>query len=264
MSVLIDGTDLKTLGLRVNDLPEIRDGLVTDYATGRVPGRIGVVHLSESNEGQARERRITIVGHIIATAGSSAHATVLTNLDSLKFRVERRDVQIRSTTPTDRYWTGRSESCITPTEPPMHIQRGVGVRWTFLCEDPLAYATSETTVDFNAAATQCALGTGPSYPTITIVGPVTNPIIIYNDSGGTEVERTTLTVTVPAGQALIIDNWNQVITLDGADANDSLTGGDFLVLDPRDGSAGGPYPQLQISPAATATSAQAVYRKTYL
>ena len=63
MSVLIDGTDLKTLGLRVNDLPEIRDGLSTDYAIAKVPGRIGAVQLGIAFQDLQR--------HIDAAAGTS-------------------------------------------------------------------------------------------------------------------------------------------------------------------------------------------------
>jgi phage-related protein len=143
-------------------------------------------------------------------------------------------------------------------------QRMQGAAWTFLCADPYAYETTTTSIDINAGAAACAMGTGLVRPVITIVDPPDDLVVIYRNGAGTEISRLSLTHAAATG-TLVIDCDLQSITLDGADANDWLdvdTGGDFPVLDWRDVIAS-VNPTLELSPAATAASALAVYRRTW-
>jgi phage-related protein len=260
----IDGTDVSSFGLRIADAPGTRAGLIRDHALAYMPGRDGALYMGADAQGQARERRIVLASDLNVAHSSTAHATLLTQLDELKWRIARRDVQIVFGDQDTRYYTGRIERPDANHLAPVHTQRIVLLPLTFLCGDPLAYAVTQTTVTFTSAAAQCPLWTGLVYPLINVVGPVGPDFdIIYRDSGGTEQGRTQITGSVPSGQTLAIDCANQIITLDGADANDMLvdsTSSDFITLDPKHGTTvAGAFPTLEIT--KTPNSAQAIYRR---
>lgn len=250
MSVLIDGIDMRTLGVRDSDIPELRDGLEVGYPTGSVPGR-GAVHLSR--RGLPRERRITIVGWI----AQEDHAAALAALDSVKRRLARREVQIVVADQVARYIHGVPESIRFPTIAPYQIQHGTHIRWTFLCVDPLFYAVAADSVAFGAA-TQIPLGSAPSLPVLTLTNPSGDIAVIYRSSAGLELAR--IEFSDVSGSELVIDCDNQVITIDDENGAGLLSGGDFFALDPLHGSEGGPYPTLEVSGA---TSGTATYRRAW-
>lgn len=248
-TLLIDGVDLSAYGFAIADAPDQRAGLHMDFPLATIPGVDG--RLGLSLEGQSRERRISISGWARVSPGTTAHTTLLANLDNLKFRtLGRRAVEIVFQDVTTRYFTGRLESNSYPTIQPYQIARGIFVQWVFLCEDPLAYDTTDQSIDFTSGATQCPIGTARSKPIISAVGPATNLVVIYSNSGGTEIQRITTTGSIPAGETLEIDNATQRIALEG-DLDDGaafLQGdwGHFVTLDPKDAAAlSGAYPTLQ-------------------
>lgn len=261
----IDGTDVSSFNLRISDAPGSRAGLNRDHSLAYVPGRDGALYLGADAQGQARERRLILSGDLDIPYGtSSAHTALLAVLDELKWRIARRDVQIVFGDETARYFTARIERPDANHVHPLHSQRVLLIQLGFLCADPYAYAVTETTVTFTSSAAQCPLWTGLVYPLVNIVGPVGPDFdIIYRDSGGTERGRTQIVGSVPSGQTLAIDSYNQLITLDGADAADMLvdsTTSDFIVLDPTHGATVvGAFPTLETT--KTPNSAQAIYRR---
>lgn len=261
MSVLIDDVDLNaTLGFIESDIPDLRDSPDTEYALATVPGRPGAVHVSAGDEGQVRERRITIE----AACSAASHAAVLANVAGFKRRIHRREVKIQLGDDLSIHWLGRPERMAFPTIAPMSTQRMIRVQWSFLLADPYGYGTVRS-ISFAGGATELPLGPAPSYGEVTLQG-VTNPILIYRNHLGVERGRLALIGTVPGGSTLYINMRDQRILLDGADAydffDDALTqlgdaaAGDFFAFDPRDGSldgADGPTLQCLGSPSAAVT-----------
>lgn len=259
MSIIVDGVDLEGLGvLLVEDAQGQHDGFDVDQPIAHVPGKYGGVFLGVI--GQSRERRVTVVGGL----RSDTHAEVLTALDDLRWRIEERNVQVAFTDRTSRYFNGRLESVKHPGVPPAHTQRMSHFSWTFLCADPRYFESTPTVVTFTSSAASTPLGNAKVWPVISIVGAVTDPIVIYRNSLGVEMWRMAFVGSVGGGQELLIDFASQSITLDGADAYNLLDG---LVsrlgpLDFRDAtSLTGAQPTLEISP--TPTSATATYNKAW-
>lgn len=262
-AVTIDDIDLSTLGLLTANIPELRDGVDTDFPTGRVPGRAGVVHLSR--KGQPRERRITVEGTIISTT----HALVLEALDDLKYRCSRRESEIIFGDQDARYFTGILESAKNPVVTPMQAQTKIGFRYTFLCADPYAYSTSTVTLNIGTSGQQkeiTGLGTAPSLPTFTVDGDLDTLNLIYLSSTGVEQGRMEFEADDGYGWngELVVDCANQIITLDDADASDLLAGGDFLAFDPIDGTSTiGPRIRAQWA-GSTPSTVSVTYRPAYL
>lgn len=259
-AVTVDGVNLASLGLLTANVPELRDGVDTDFPTGRVPGRAGVVHLS--SRGQPRERRFTIEGTIRA----NSHALVLDALDDLKWRCARQEVEVVFGDATTRYFTGILESAKNPVITPLQSQTRIGFRWTFLCADPYAYSTTETTLNFlSGTTTVTGLGTAPSFPVITIDGDITTLTLLYQTSAGIERGRMELEAEDGYGWdgELVIDCANQIITVDDEDASDLLAGGDFFSFDPIDGTSS-VGPRIGWTRSGTATVMSAVYRAAWL
>jgi hypothetical protein len=261
MSVWIDGVDTSTLGVLTSDIPELRDGPDVDHPTMVIPGRAGAVHISKDGEGQEGERRI----NWIAALARADHHTVLERLDELKWRILRREVEIRIVDRFDRFILGRIEAPRGGTIPPAFTQRMIYVRWTFRCADPQFYEVDETTVDINAGPADCPVGTGDIAPTIDVIGPIENPEFIHRNASGDEVGRLKLIVSAGAGEHLQIDNDTPMITLDAVEIPATLVGTtDFLLLRHiYAGGLSGPHQTTELLPSGTAASAKITYRKPW-
>lgn len=252
----VDGSlvtvDLADYGVVIQDTPEGRDGIDVDWATAHVPG-YGPVELGV--EGEMQVRRITVDGGLKA----DDHATIVSNIRELKWILEDRELQLILPDDPTHYFVARLESPRLPPIAPTHSQRMSLLHWTFLCTDPHAFSTSETTIDFNAFATAVPIGSGDVRPVITVVG-LDAFDVIHRSSAGVEVGR--IRIEGAGTGEVVIDCENQVITLDGEEAPDLLVDStDFIVLTKHHaGGSGGPHQTLEISPAATASAAQAVYR----
>ena len=260
----IDGTDVSGFNMRIADALGTRAGLNRDHALAYMAGRDGAIYTGADAEGQSRERRIIVAGDLDIDYGTAAaHTALLTAIDELKWRIARRDVQIVFGDQDTRYYLARIERPDAEHVFPTHSQRILIVRLGFVCADPRSFAVTQSTVTFTSSSAQCPLWTGVVRPLINVVGPVGPDFdIIYRDSGGTEQGRLSIVGSVPSGQTLAIDCDNQIITLDGADANEMLLGSsDYVKLDPNHGTTvSGPFPTLEIS--KTPNSAQAIYRRT--
>jgi hypothetical protein len=133
---------------------------------------------------------------------------------------------------------------------------------------PLSVATSAETLTFVSSADEdCELGTAPSYPLITLDGPIAaNVTLTYKDSDGDTVS--TLVITNPAigaGTDLVVDCARERIWTVASgtytDAMSLYSSGTFPALDPADGDP------LAATPAwptlAASEDGEATYYKTW-
>jgi hypothetical protein len=257
--MLADSYDLANLGFTLRDATGL-GGLSRELPIAHIPGRLDSVSLGET---ETKPRSIGVVGWLSVASLSAANLALLSaRCDELRWRLERESVQlIFDERHSDRYYTA---TLLNPEEihiPPAFHQRIRELRLQFLCADPVAYATTLTTVAFGATAVQMPLGTAKSYPVITLTNPPDSLDIIVKNAAGTEVARLGL-VDLTGATTVTIDNRWQIITVDGAAAPAKLVGTtDFFALSPLWAtSLSGPWGTLETSVAATAS---ATYRKAW-
>ena len=121
----------------------------------------------------------------------------------------------------------------------------------FFCPDPLYYASNEQTADMLFAAAQGRTynrsfnytygagsasitttinnaGWATTYPTITINGPITNPVI----GNVTQNAQMNFTGTYSSADLLVVDLYNKLITLNGSPARNTLISGTWFSAQP--------------------------------
>lgn len=128
------------------------------------------------------------------------------------------------------------------------------------CLDPLAYATTATTV--TAAVNtdvDTPLGLAASLPVITLTSPTGTFTITYKNSASATVQ--TMTLTVPGSPTTVaIDCANLTVTVDGTRHDAYLTAGDFFALNPYDGvPSSSAWPKVRTSSGSLSVN----YTKAY-
>jgi hypothetical protein len=253
--MLADSYDLATLGFTLRDVLGL-GGLVRDLPVAKIPGRIDSVALGEP---QSRPRTITLIG-MLSVATMADLEDLYENCDELRWRLERDSVQLSFSDLEVRYGGETryfNATLLNPEEiriPPAFNQRMRELRLQFVCPDPVAYATTETTTAFSSTPVEIELGSAPSYPVITLTDPPLDIDLIVKDADGVEVARLSLVDLYEAGIVVVDMRW-QSITIDGLSAPETLVGTtDFFALDPRWAtSLAGPWATLQTSVACTAS-----------
>jgi hypothetical protein len=249
----IDGFDTSALGLILEDAAGRRDQPDQQRTLAAVPGRPGAIDLGTAPV--IEPRTLTLTG----TQRASTAAELLGFLDQLKRRCARPSVQLIFPDQPSRAFTGTIDRITTRAIAPAFTQRGHGIQIQVTCDDPRAYDLVDTVVALSTVAKAVPLGTAAVRPITRITTP-NQPVLIYKDSGGAERGRIELSTT---GLTWVeIDHDRGTITgSNGSDRVGDLTDGDFLALDPADGSADGTaWPTLTLTGAASGT---ATYRKAW-
>jgi hypothetical protein len=254
--MLADTYNLANLGFTLRDATGL-GGLSRELPIAHVPGRLDSVALGDT---ETKPRAIGVLGWLSVPTLSAANLSLLSaNCDELRWRLERESVQlIFDERHADRFYTA---TLLNPEEihiPPAFHQRIRELRLQFLCADPVAYATSTTTVPFGATAAETPLGTAPCYPIITLTNPPDTLNIIARDWEGTERARLGLKDLTGAASVVIDMRWSG-ITVGGVAAPAKLIGTtDFFALDPTWASglgASAVLATLETDVAATASAA---------
>lgn len=244
-------------------IPTIRDVVTHDYATARIAARDGVTLLDSA--ASAGERRFVLAGIMVAETGSA----LLTNYRALSYRVGGdRLRRIRLVDDSSReilaLRTGISFTYLG------HRVPGVSgrIEIEFLAPDPPWRETTDTTVALSGVGAACALGTEKSYGVITLNGastPVVNPVIEYRKNAGTLITSLALTISLTAGQTVIVDMDARSITDPSSAIDPSLrTAGNYFALDPYDDDlSSGVYPKLQLSSTSGVPTGSVTYRKRW-
>lgn len=132
--------------------------------------------------------------------------------------------------------------------------------------EPLAYALS-------TSRTACPLGTATVAPTITLYGGVVvNPILIVRAASGEETGRLTLTGSLAANDALVIDAGAQTMARYVAGVLQTgptagltwLTSGTFPLLDPTDGDAAqAAWPSIELAASSGTPTGVVTYNRRW-
>ena len=145
----------------------------------------------------------------------------------------------------------------------------VSVTITLTAVDPTRYERDAQVFALSTARTVMPVGTVPSAPLIYVYGGspnVVGPIVIVRNLTGDEVSRLTLTGSLGASDALLIDCARQTIARFASGvrsaANTWLNTGSFPVLDPED-TLDGDLLTLELSSLSGTPTGLALYRRGY-
>lgn len=229
--LLIDGADAKAVaGFRLLDAPGDFDSPETTYEEATIPGRRGMVRMSNAPVVSARDGVIT--GYILAADEDD----LTEKLDALRLlcRQGRHDVTLTIVNRSSLERVGRLVRIACSPTPPAFIATKVPLELHFRYADPVARETTPTTVaGAEDTPVECALGTEESYPVITLTGAI-DPHVTYKNANGDPIGSMTIS-TGGLSVDVVIDCDELTITVDGDDAPEALTAGDFFALDPDDG-----------------------------
>lgn len=248
--VWLDGIDAADLGLTVvgSGIPGSMDGPQVSHGTVAVPGRWGAVRTGVRSADGAYV--VTVTADVNAgTPGALAGA-----LDVVKGALGGRVITVRTAYQPDREWSGVLGAL--QVEPwSSWLDGRVTVTLPVVCDSPLASALSGTIVGFGATPTPIPLGTEASTPVVRLIGPATNPVLIYRDHRGVERSRFGLTGVLGASDYAAVDMRSHGIAVSLAGvASDALgwrTSGRYFALDPIDGDrAAGAWPTLEVTAGA--------------
>lgn len=262
----------QTTALYLNDYDTSRLGFFLRRADGRLAGlsardrttglpkRVGTVPLAR--EAETAERRIIVLG----TIKQATMAGVISSRNELKARFYRGVVEVRFEDDPDKVYYVLAEDADLRGTDPEFVNPVSEVTLTMSCRDPLIYARYPTVVGFNATKAACPLGTAISLPVLKVSGAVTNPVITYRDVRGASKRTMGFTVALLATEYLEVDCERMQIKKYtagvAANAESTLTSGDFIQLDPQDADdVTAVWPTLEVSPAA---SCEAHYRKAWI
>jgi hypothetical protein len=251
----LDDYDTSLLGLVVETVTGLSD---TPALTPRTRERYGWAGMMEvAAYPQLAPRTITVTGTVLA----ATPAALETAIDALKAKCVPATVRVRFVSNATREWVVRlTELTMTPLPGPMFLAPARSITLKLLALDPYGYDLSSTVIGSIANAdSPCAVGTAISRPVLRCTGAATNPLWTYKNQAGTTVRTLQLTITVAGGDWVEVDcaamtirkSVSSVIT----DALTTLTSGDFIALDPKDGT-----PTLRVSVG----TGQATYKKAWL
>lgn len=228
--MLINGVDARvTYGFALDSAPGWLDTPPRQTPSAQILKRGGARALDNPRD---QPRGLVLRGTIIGTSVQDARD----KSDALKLALSKNTgAQLTFDDLLTRYVIARCESFKVPPYGPSMIQSKLTVEATLTAHDPFSYSTGNTgpiTLDGTATVHQ-AIGTATSRPIITLTGAQTNPVLIMWDATSAVVLGTmSLTVTMIAGDTLVIDCDAKTIKLNGANRLDILTTGDFFVFDP--------------------------------
>jgi phage-related protein len=228
--MLINDVDPKTTwGFVLESAPAWLDSPPYDTPAAQVLKRGGLRVLDNPRAGA---RQLTIRGTIRGTTAADAR----TKADAFKLALSKRiGAKFVFDDILTRYVMARLQSFRIPPYGPSMLQKDLSVEASFLAHDPYSYETSTVgpvTLDGTSGAHQ-TLGTGPSRPVITLTGAQTNPTLnLWDTTSLISLGTMQFTLTMIAGDVLVIDCDAKTVKLNGVNRLDALTGGDFLVFDP--------------------------------
>lgn len=277
--MIIDGTDLLTIGLVSANRGRSRSGAKARLAIGQAPFASRRFIIGRQ---ALEQKRITLRGAIVTDFGltpAAARAQLQTRLDDLKWRL-RPDVDhiLRWTdgqTPL-REWLVQTDIVETQDFVPGWINPHERIDILLTAEDPRARARVETTRSDAGAAPRLvefpSIGNAPMPAIITIVGNagsnLDTPSLNYRDSSNAILATLTFEgAPLTETDTLIINLETFQVTLNGANAIDDIDG-DFFEIDPNDGDflsgAAADHPDITLTAVAgTADTFDVAFRERY-
>jgi phage-related protein len=231
------------------------------YPTAPMPGRVSQARLSGSKTGQPR------VASVNGLIDSPTPAQLTTDLRAIVGWCDRA-VALKSGHDLTTFLRVDKLTVIPDIPDPQLIQRIGRVRLMVTAEDPRWYSTTLSQITFTTN-TQMPLGEAAVGPIIRITGIVSNPTITLKDYTGAAIATLVLTISLPGASDYVeIDCERQTIVKSVASvlssAADTLSGGDFIELDPKDADTVTPtWPSLSVAYGSGSGTATATFRKAW-
>lgn len=201
ISVAINGTPVEDNGWSLTAEEGLRDVSQHNKAIVVVPQKMGQTALETGAQTAPRPVKL---GFLIQPTSFTDRAT---KLDALYAALSGNFTITYVDSPT-RQLTGRLIQSQVTSPYKQYVNNPVFVNCDIICDDPLYYDSSSTTLNVTANTFGTVnIGTGDRDRkiTISVTTACTNPVIILKDQGGTEVQRMTLTGTIASGHSLTID-----------------------------------------------------------
>lgn len=222
MGVKINDTDLTDLGIGLTRLRGWSDRVEASRDAVQVAGLRGQV---EGTTVEASPRTVQVEGRIRGNTVATRNAVLEAALAHCRGRCE-----IVPEDQPDKLVVGYLERTRVEGIHDILVMdlEAINVRLDFRCYDPLYRSTVATVAAFDATARDVPMGTGPHRGIITITGQPTDPTITVRDFRGAEVASMEFTGTLAASQALLVDLYEQTITLSSAGV---LAPADGLLVD---------------------------------
>lgn len=197
--VSLDGVDVDDLGLNLTRLPAVFAAPADGYPSIGIPFRPGVTLTTDQPNTSARE--ILVQALVMDTSAANAETT----MQALKDAVSGRLVGIGFDHASGRKYYGVCTDVTGDMAFPDALPGHVSTTLRFLCPDPYAVDDALTTVSGIAAErVQVTVGTGPTYPIITITGAATTPTITLRTHDGESVATMTA-ANIAAGDCWRVD-----------------------------------------------------------
>lgn len=251
-ALLVNDVDLNSLGLKVERVDGLGDGITQRLITDRVPGRAGVLPLA-TTAGEVPPRQVTAVMTIRPRTSLLALEVAMVQLYAL---CGGGKVALRDGRDPSKVAFGLLEAPQEVPFDPQYLASDPASRITlrFTCDDPYRYDVAARLVaGITTVAREIPLGNVPVAPVFEITG-ATNPTITLRNAAGIALATMGFTVNQGANDLLRVDGDAQVIEAIAAGAPSDgyalwTTKGDaFLKLDPHDGDpVNGVFPTLEIS-----------------
>jgi phage-related protein len=222
--MLVNGTDLGTLGFVLTAAPGWRDAPPRSTPSVVRPGRAGAYRSAATQE---NARKVTLQGVVRGASAALARATI----DAIRaLLIATQPATLTFPDDATRFVSGYLDQFVTDIgNGPSMIATALGARLDFSLLDPYAYDVTPQTLVNGARA---PLGTAPSFPVFTITGAAINPSLALYRYDGTILATMGLTLTCVAGDVLVIDMDRKTIMKNGVSVLSALTTGDFIVMDP--------------------------------
>lgn len=226
----ISGISASRYGFVLSSAPSWLDMPSRTFQNQAIPGRIGVTPLSVASEGL---KTLSLRGVVIGDSATDARS----KLDAFKVALITGSVTVTlSDRPNQFIYCDLQSFASAPSEAGSLLARKLPVEITLQCADPLWYDTVLTSLTVASGSTvQCPLGSGPTRPLLTVMGPSTNPVIALDTYLGDLYQQMIFNgLALSTGDALVIDCDAMTIKKNGTNALLSLTTGDFLKIEAHD------------------------------
>ncbi len=254
--IKINTIDLQSYGFSPAVLEGNWDSPAQSFPEVNMPTREGTVRTTVDPVIEPLD--FTVNGEL----GQSTQQNFEDYLDKFKYLVGSGDLTIIVGNQETRQRVGALKGPVH-VAPYLADTRAAPIRFVVHCENPVAYATSATTVTGSVSTDLAlAMGTRRTFGVVTVAfsGGASSTTLTYKNYAGTTVATIVITHAFVNTDSLVVDMANRRVTLNGVRHDEYVTSGDFFAFSPYDGDyLLSHWPTLRSS----AGSLSIVYTKAY-
>jgi hypothetical protein len=247
--MIIDGTDVSTLGVIAERRPQARSAPSITQVLDAAPGAWRRVRLGKD---APEAKVINVTGAVVG----DTLAQLRSRIDQFKWMVRPdTELAVRFSDYTDREWLGYRTSLGIADIDPGWVTNGVKFDLQIICPDPFARELSLQNKQTSGAAPLVLtpdIATAPMPVIITITGNtganLVNPVLHYRDKNNTDIITLALADTLDGTETVVLDTEHFTAVKNGSTNVGGLISGSYFDVNPKDGdylgSPAGPDIQL--------------------